>query len=295
MIGQTVSLDAGASTIAGSNVRGKESWFRKTLFLPIALSLIIHAGVGLMLIGQTFHTAPPRLLDGPAPTLHVTWLSAPNVAAITKTSAPASTENEAVLTAADRLIRPVPLQVDALPKAVPELSFTKAAAIPDTPFRVAPKPATEPTFASVSGSAQAKAPAASAGSVTAAAPATLRHSAPARGQGEAPAIVLPRYRENDVPAYPIVARLRGYEGVVLIAAQVSTQGRVQTIRVKKSSGYAVLDRSAEEAVKSWRFEPGRQMGVPMTMWVDVPVRFVLRDQFASSDASAERSGRSMIQ
>ena len=101
---------------------------------------------------------------------------------------------------------------------------------------------------------------------------------------EAPALTLPRYRANNAPAYPAFARLRGYEGLVLLAAEVSEQGRVQAIRIKKSSGYAVLDRSAEEAVRSWRFEPGRRMGTPMAMWVEVPVRFVLQDAPGYSDS-----------
>jgi protein TonB len=39
----------------------------------------------------------------------------------------------------------------------------------------------------------------------------------------------------------------------------------------------VLDKSALEAVKTWKFEPGRKIGKPTIMWVDVPVKFVLKD------------------
>jgi protein TonB len=49
------------------------------------------------------------------------------------------------------------------------------------------------------------------------------------------------------------------------------------LRIKRSSGYAMLDRSALEAVKTWKFEPGRKMGKPANMWVEVPVKFILRD------------------
>jgi protein TonB len=87
----------------------------------------------------------------------------------------------------------------------------------------------------------------------------------------------PRYRDNPRPDYPRAARLKGYEGLVLVDAEVGVDGRVGDVRLKASSGYTVLDRSALAAVRDWRFEPGRRMGIPVRMRVDVPVRFVLRE------------------
>lgn len=94
---------------------------------------------------------------------------------------------------------------------------------------------------------------------------------------EATAAAAPRYRENAHPVYPAIARSRGYEGMVLLAAEVAADGRVENLTIKKSSGYASLDRSALEAVKRWKFDPGRRMGKPVAMWVDVPVKFVLKE------------------
>ncbi len=88
----------------------------------------------------------------------------------------------------------------------------------------------------------------------------------------------PRYRSNDRPAYPLAARLRGYEGMVLLSVEVSADGRVDDLMVKRSSGYEVLDRSALEAVRNWTFEPARRMGQPVRMRVDIPVKFVLQGQ-----------------
>jgi TonB family protein len=90
-------------------------------------------------------------------------------------------------------------------------------------------------------------------------------------------MAIPRYRDNGHPVYPWIARLRGYEGVVLLSAEIYADGKVGNLKLKKSSGFAVLDRSALEAVKAWEFEPGRRMGRPISMWVDVPVKFILRD------------------
>jgi len=90
-------------------------------------------------------------------------------------------------------------------------------------------------------------------------------------------LAVPRYLENAPPAYPSIARMRGYEGMVLLAAEIFTDGGVGSLKVKKSSGYEVLDRSAVKAVKTWKFEPGTRLGKPVSMWVDVPVKFILKD------------------
>jgi protein TonB len=91
-------------------------------------------------------------------------------------------------------------------------------------------------------------------------------------------IAMPRYFDNKRPAYPVAARRNGYEGTIVLSAQVLTSGDVGDLRIKKSSGYEILDQSALEAVRQWRFEPGKRMGQPVTTWVEVPIRFVLTAQ-----------------
>ena len=87
----------------------------------------------------------------------------------------------------------------------------------------------------------------------------------------------PLYRENLPPVYPEIARIRGYEGVVLVYAEILPDGRVGNMKIRKSSGYAILDKSAVEAVKPWKFEPAKKSGKPLTVWVEVPIKFVLQD------------------
>ena len=85
----------------------------------------------------------------------------------------------------------------------------------------------------------------------------------------------PRYSENSLPAYPMLARRRGYAGVVMLSVEVLADGRVGHLGIKKTSGYDLLDISALEAVRAWKFSPAKKMGTPVPMWVDVPVRFEL--------------------
>lgn len=97
------------------------------------------------------------------------------------------------------------------------------------------------------------------------------------GSTQAGRMILPRYLNAARPAYPLMARMRGYEGVVLLAVEVLSDGRPGEVRIKKSSGYALLDQSALNAVRAWRFEPARKVDVPLVMTVDIPVRFSLSE------------------
>jgi periplasmic protein TonB len=87
----------------------------------------------------------------------------------------------------------------------------------------------------------------------------------------------PAYRSNPSPKYPRIARIRGFQGNVLLEVLVNADGRVDDIKISKSSGYPVLDRSAESTVKQWLFEPGRIGKRKIDMWVRVPIRFKLTD------------------
>jgi len=106
---------------------------------------------------------------------------------------------------------------------------------------------------------------------------TSAESRPAESPRMEDGIRPPQYLDNNRPDYPLLARLRGYEGVVWLSVEVSPEGRVGDLRVKKSSGFEVLDRSAVRAVKTWRFEPARKSGSAVPMWVDLPIRFTLTD------------------
>ena len=75
------------------------------------------------------------------------------------------------------------------------------------------------------------------------------------------------------PRYPKAAIRRGYQGVVLLDILVDGDGRVVEVKLKKTSGHGVLDRSAVKGVKKWRFSAG---GSEKPIWVTLPVRFELR-------------------
>jgi protein TonB len=87
---------------------------------------------------------------------------------------------------------------------------------------------------------------------------------------------VPRYDLNPPPHYPRMARRRNYQGTVVLDVRVTLDGRVARVRIAKSSGYSVLDKSAVKSVKGWHFTPAMQGGKPFEMWVRVPVRYELQ-------------------
>lgn len=84
------------------------------------------------------------------------------------------------------------------------------------------------------------------------------------------------YSNNPAPEYPSLALRRRWEGTVVLQVQVLRDGRTGEIRVQSSSGRTVLDQSAIEAVRHWRFNPARRAGVAEESRVSVPLQFKLR-------------------
>ena len=57
------------------------------------------------------------------------------------------------------------------------------------------------------------------------------------------------------PKYPELALKRGYEGILKLKLQISTKGEVVDIKIIKSSGYTILDKSGITAAKNSKFYP----------------------------------------
>jgi protein TonB len=77
------------------------------------------------------------------------------------------------------------------------------------------------------------------------------------------------------PAYPRQARLAGWEGTVVVRLLVDSEGRPADVTVISSSGYPVLDDSAVDAARKWRFAPALAGGRPTAMVHEVRIRFRL--------------------
>ena len=85
----------------------------------------------------------------------------------------------------------------------------------------------------------------------------------------------PRYDRNPKPPYPRIARRRKYEGVVVLKVEILPNGRVGELRVRRSSGHHILDKSALKTVKKWRFIPAKRGVDPIRIWAEIPIKFKL--------------------
>jgi protein TonB len=65
---------------------------------------------------------------------------------------------------------------------------------------------------------------------------------------------------NRPPEYPAEAALNGEQGTVVLMIHVSPEGSTAGVDVLRSSGYALLDRAARDAVLRWRFLPAVKDG-----------------------------------
>ena len=88
---------------------------------------------------------------------------------------------------------------------------------------------------------------------------------------------VPSYYRNPPPVYSLEARAHKEEGVVVLRAEVDSQGKVTSVSLVQSSGFADLDESALDAVKNWQFKPAQIAGIPVSSSAKIPIRFRLKD------------------
>ena len=85
----------------------------------------------------------------------------------------------------------------------------------------------------------------------------------------------PDYLRIPQPRYPAIARQNGWQGKTILRVEIRSDGHVGSVEVLRSSGYAVLDDAAVEAVQAGEFMPAQVGGKPVSASVEVPIRFQL--------------------
>jgi len=167
--------------------------------------------------------------------------------------------------------KPLPEKAVSKPKTPPKpakqpnllSSASRAPAAITAPEPTPEPPRTEPTpTAAAAPSAPTPAPNSTNNSDAASAPITLPK-------------LNADYLNNPAPAYPSVSRHLGEQGKVLLRVLVNSDGRVEQVMLRKSSGYDHLDQAAQETVQKWRFVPARRGEQVVSAWVVVPVSFSL--------------------
>ncbi len=152
------------------------------------------------------------------------------------------------------LVKPLPK-----PKPLPILVAPKAA---KSPVSVVPveKPIEKPI--------ENPAPPVEIPPAPAAAPAKAEPAPPKMVEGVA-------YLKQPEPIYPEAARASGDTGKTIVRALINVNGLVDDVTVRKTSGSALLDRAALQAVKKARFKPYRENGLAQAVYTLIPIEFNL--------------------
>jgi len=98
------------------------------------------------------------------------------------------------------------------------------------------------------------------------------------GGGTADADYKAESLRNAQPRYPIYSRKMHQEGVVIVSAEVLTDGSPTDIRLAASSGIKLLDEAALETIKQWHFIPAKKDGIPYVQRLRIPVTFSLNNR-----------------
>ena len=77
------------------------------------------------------------------------------------------------------------------------------------------------------------------------------------------------------PDYTEDARAHVIEGDVVMEIVVRRDGSVGEVRLLQGLGHG-LDARAVQAVREWRFSPGKRHGVPVDVLVEVAMEFKIR-------------------
>ena len=78
-----------------------------------------------------------------------------------------------------------------------------------------------------------------------------------------------------MPDYPPLARMARIQGTVRLEAVISTEGRIQNLRVL--AGHPLLVNAALEAVARWRYQPTLLNGEPVEVVTEIDVNFALAE------------------
>jgi protein TonB len=79
--------------------------------------------------------------------------------------------------------------------------------------------------------------------------------------------------QKTMPVYPPIAKAARVSGTVVLQATISKQGTIENLHV--ISGPAMLQQSAMDAVRQWRYKPYLLNGEPVEVETTVNVIFSL--------------------
>lgn len=89
----------------------------------------------------------------------------------------------------------------------------------------------------------------------------------------APAATDPLAVDTPPPDYPLEFACARAGGEVVLVLELDDKGVPADVRLERSSRRPALDAAAIAAVRTWRFQPATNRGVPVPTKIRVPVKF----------------------
>lgn len=89
-------------------------------------------------------------------------------------------------------------------------------------------------------------------------------------------VLPPVAKRQPSPSYPEGAGELRVEGKTVIEFIIGSSGVPREPAIRQGCGVTVLDIAAMEAVRSWRYEPATEAGVPVATWCSARFQFALR-------------------
>ncbi|HYC72687.1 MAG TPA: energy transducer TonB [Opitutaceae bacterium] len=102
--------------------------------------------------------------------------------------------------------------------------------------------------------------------------AALGWAVPARAESLEPPVPV----RTVPPKYPEEMRRDGSSGLVTVSILIDEKGNVQEPKVEKATNNAFVE-PALEALKKWKFKPGKRDGAVVALRVSVPIQFTFSD------------------
>lgn len=96
---------------------------------------------------------------------------------------------------------------------------------------------------------------------------------------EEPGTTLPYLLGHPKPiSYPHWVVSKGWQGKLIIAVEIRTDGTIGLYQVMHSTGYKALDKRAVHTIQNWKFHPAMKDGKPVKTCIQIPILFQLKGE-----------------
>ncbi len=266
--------------LAGSVPATETSW--QSYGQRFAGSVVAHlAALAVVLFLLTRIPAVSEEISRPTPLPDITWIATPGPGGGGGgggNRTPDPPRQAEIVPPKPRSFAPPPKAEVTPPKPLPQMNIPAVTAVAELPGAMTQMPQT--TLAQGTGSGGGG----GTGTGTGVGPGTGSGYGDGSGGGtgggvyrEGNGVTSPRIIREVKPTYTSEAMRARIQGLVRMEAIVLPDGSVGSVKITKSLDPTFgLDKEAIRTVQQWRFEPGRRLGQPVPVLIEIEMSFTLR-------------------